>query len=52
MKHFFSSQENDRLNNLEVRIIPNYIIAPHVRENSSEFFYVVDGEGEFLDNEE
>ena len=52
MKHFFSSQENDRLNNLEVRIIPNFMIAPHVHENSSEFFYVVDGEGEFLDNEE
>ena len=52
MKHFFSSQENDSLNNLEVRIIPNFMIAPHVHENSSEFFYVVDGEGEFLDNEE
>ena len=52
MKHFFSSQENDRLNNLEVRIIPNFMITPHVHENSSEFFYVVDGEGEFLDNEE
>lgn len=30
MKHFFSSQENDRLNNLEVRIIPNFMITPHV----------------------
>lgn len=27
-KHFFSSQENDRLNNLEVRIIPNFMIEP------------------------
>lgn len=52
MKHFFSSQENDLLNNLEIRIIPDFMITPHVHENSSEFFYVVDGEGEFLDNEE
>lgn len=52
MKHFFSSKDNDRLNNLEVKIIPGYCIAPHIHENSSEFFYVVSGEGEFLDGEE
>ncbi|ADZ82038.1 cupin domain-containing protein [Cellulosilyticum lentocellum] len=52
MKHFFCSADNECLNNLEVRIIPGFMIAPHVHENSSEFFYAVEGIGEFLDGEE
>lgn len=52
MKHFFSSADNDRLNNLEVNIVPGYCINPHVHEESSEFFYVVSGQGEFLDDTE
>ena len=52
MKHFFGSADNECLNNLEVRIIPGYMIAPHIHENASEFFYAVEGTGEFLDGEE
>ena len=52
MKHFFCSEDNDRLNNVEVNIVPGYQIAPHVHEGSAEFFYVVGGTGEFLDGEE
>ena len=43
MKHLFSSADNDRLNNLEVRIVPGYMIEPHVHDNSSEFYYVAEG---------
>ena len=51
MKHFFSKSEtNERLNNLEVHIVPNFQIAPHTHDNAGEFFYVVDGCGEFLNN--
>lgn len=52
MKHLFGKEDNDRLNNLEVNIVPGYQIAPHTHEGSSEFFYVVRGEGEFLDDTE
>jgi mannose-6-phosphate isomerase-like protein (cupin superfamily) len=52
MKHFFSSEDNDRLNNVEVAIMPNFEISPHTHETSTEFFYVVQGEGEFLDKTE
>ena len=53
MKHFFSKDEtNERLNNLEVNIVPGFQIAPHTHDNAGEYFYVVDGEGEFLDNTE
>ena len=48
MKHFFSSKDNDRLNNLEVRIEPGCEIKPHIHDNSSEFYYVVSGNGMFL----
>ena len=48
MKHFFSSADNDRLNNLEVTIDPGCQISPHVHDNASEFYYVVEGAGEFL----
>ncbi|MDR3258968.1 MAG: cupin domain-containing protein [Fusobacteriaceae bacterium] len=51
-KHFFSSEDNDRLNNVEVVIMPNFEITPHIHETAIEFFYVVEGEGEFLDNTE
>ena len=53
MKHFFSKSEtNDRLNNFEVNIVPGFQIAPHTHDNAGEYFYVVDGSGEFLDNTE
>ncbi|MDR2110901.1 MAG: cupin domain-containing protein [Spirochaetaceae bacterium] len=53
MKHFFAKAETDeRLNNVEIHIVPGFQIAPHVHENAAEFFYVVSGEGEFLDNTE
>lgn len=50
MKHFFCKEDNDRLNNLEVNIVPGFQIAPHIHEDASEFFYVVSGHGEFLDD--
>jgi mannose-6-phosphate isomerase-like protein (cupin superfamily) len=50
MKHFFGKDETEgSLNNLEVRIIPGSCIAEHVHDNSGEFFYVINGHGEFLD---
>ena len=53
MKHFFSKSETDeRLNNCEVNIVPGFETAPHTHENAAEFFYVVEGTGEFLDNTE
>jgi len=52
MKHFFSKEDNGRLNNLEVNIVPGYQIAPHQHEDSDEFFYMVNGVGEFLDDTE
>ena len=52
LKHFFSKDDNDRLNNLEVCIVPGFQIAPHIHESSTEFFYVVSGQGEFLDDTE
>lgn len=50
MKHFFCKEDNDRLNNVEVNIVPGFQIAPHTHDDSTEFFYVVSGEGEFLDD--
>ncbi len=50
VKHFFSSADNDRLNNLEVKIQPGCQISPHIHDNSTEFYYVVSGTGEFLVN--
>ncbi|MCL1879044.1 MAG: cupin domain-containing protein [Actinomycetia bacterium] len=52
MKHFFCKEDNDRLNNVEIHIVPGYQIAPHSHDDSSEFFYVVSGCGEFLDDGE
>lgn len=52
MKHFFSSDDNDRLNNVEIKIEPGYQISYHVHEQASEFFYVVSGQGEFFVNRE
>ena len=52
IKPFFGKDDNDRLNNLEVYIVPGFQISPHIHENSTEFFYVVSGEGEFLDDTE
>jgi mannose-6-phosphate isomerase-like protein (cupin superfamily) len=52
LKHFYSNADNDRLNNLEVKIDPGFQIAPHIHENSTEFYYVVSGSGQFLNNGE
>ncbi|MDR0762806.1 MAG: cupin domain-containing protein [Campylobacteraceae bacterium] len=52
MKHFYGKDDNACLNNLEVNIVPGFQIAPHIHEESSEFFYVVSGNGEFLDDTE
>lgn len=52
IKHFFCKEDNDRLNNLEVNIVPGFQIAPHTHQDSTEFFYVVSGQGEFLDDKE
>ena len=52
IKHFFSKDDNDRLNNLEINIEPGFQIPPHTHDNSSEFFYAVSGQCEFLDDTE
>jgi len=52
MKHFFCNEDNDRLNNFELIINTGSQITPHIHENSTEFFYVVSGQGEFLDDTE
>jgi mannose-6-phosphate isomerase-like protein (cupin superfamily) len=52
LKHFFGKEDNDRLNNFEILIVPGFQIDPHTHDNTSEFFYVVSGEGEFLDDTE
>ncbi|MDR0549254.1 MAG: cupin domain-containing protein [Deltaproteobacteria bacterium] len=52
LKPFFNKADVDgRLNNLEIIVVPGYEIKPHNHPNSTEFFYVVSGEGEFKDNE-
>ena len=52
-KHFFTKSEtNECFNNMEVNFVPGFLTAPHIHDNSSEYFYVVDGSGEFLDNTE
>jgi len=52
LKHFFGKGDNDRLNNLEVLIVPGCQIAPHKHDAAGEYFYVVSGEGEFMDGDE
>jgi mannose-6-phosphate isomerase-like protein (cupin superfamily) len=52
LKHFYSNADNDRLNNLEVKIDPGFQISPHIHENSTEFYYVISGSGQFLNNGE
>ena len=52
IRHFFGKDDNDRLNNLEIFIVPGFQIPPHTHEGSTEFFYVVSGQGEFLDDTE
>jgi quercetin dioxygenase-like cupin family protein len=48
LKHFFNSEIDNRLNNLEVKIEPGFEISSHVHEEANEFFYVVKGSGMFL----
>ena len=48
LKHFYSSADNDRLSNVEVRIEPGCRIGPHIHEQTTEFYYLVEGEGDFL----
>jgi mannose-6-phosphate isomerase-like protein (cupin superfamily) len=53
IKHFFTKDEtNGSLNNLEINIVPGFQNTPHIHENADEYFYVVEGEGEYLDNTE
>ncbi len=52
LKHFFTKCENNRLNNLEVKIRKDSQIEPHVHESSNEFFYVVSGRGLAFFNKE
>lgn len=53
MKHFYGNDDTGgQLNNLEVNIIQGYQISPHTHVDAGEFFYVVSGSGEFLDNTE
>jgi mannose-6-phosphate isomerase-like protein (cupin superfamily) len=52
LKYFFGKDDNDRLNNIEIYIVPGFEISPHIHEDSTEFFYVVSGQGEFLDGTE
>ena len=52
LKHFFGKEDNDALNNMEVHIVPSFQVAPHTHEDSTEYFYVVDGDGEFGDGNE
>ena len=53
LKHLFTGSDTGGcLNNLEVNIVPGFQIAPHAHDDSSEFFYVVGGHGEFLDGTE
>jgi mannose-6-phosphate isomerase-like protein (cupin superfamily) len=48
LRHFFCSKDNDRLNNLEVTIVPGAQISQHIHDSSSEFYYVVRGAGEIF----
>ncbi|MDR0880155.1 MAG: cupin domain-containing protein [Clostridioides sp.] len=52
MKYLFGKEDNDRLSNVEIMIIPGFQISPHTHEDSTEFFYIVGGEGEYLDGDE
>jgi mannose-6-phosphate isomerase-like protein (cupin superfamily) len=53
LKHFFAKSDTEGcLNNLEVSIVPGFQITAHTHEGSNEFFYVVSGTGEFLDDTE
>jgi len=53
MRHFFGKDETDgRLNNVEISIMPGFGIAEHAHESAGEFFYVVSGQGAFLDQTE
>lgn len=51
MKHFFTSKDNDFLNNLEVIIKPDCEIGLHTHE-VYEFFYVARGKGMSFGNNE
>ncbi|MDR1394623.1 MAG: cupin domain-containing protein [Deltaproteobacteria bacterium] len=51
LKPFFCKDDTDGLiNNAEITIIPGFEILPHSHPNSTEFFYVVSGEGEIKDD--
>lgn len=53
MKHFYAQADTgERLNNVEVHIVPGFQIAPHTHDEAGEFFYIVSGAGEFLDESE
>ncbi|MDR1835717.1 MAG: cupin domain-containing protein [Fusobacteriaceae bacterium] len=52
VKHFYNGEDTGRLNDFEITIVPGFEIKTHKHENTAEFFYVVSGKGEFLDETE
>ncbi|MDR0596002.1 MAG: cupin domain-containing protein [Clostridiales Family XIII bacterium] len=53
MRHFFSKSETGGgFNNVEILVVPGFEISPHTHGDAVEYFYIVDGAGEFLDDTE
>ncbi len=52
MKILFTSKQNDRLTNGEIKINPDSQVSLHTHDNTSEFYYIVEGVGEFHINGE
>ncbi len=50
VKHISSTVDKDLFNSIEVRIEPGCKISPHIHDTYSEFYYALNGEGEFLNN--
>ncbi|MDR3203444.1 MAG: cupin domain-containing protein [Deltaproteobacteria bacterium] len=51
LKPFFGKDDTGgRVNNLEIIIVPGYEILPHSHAHSTEYFYVVSGEGDYLED--
>lgn len=50
VRHMFTSEHNDRLNNVLVKVDPGFQIAPHTHD-VMETMYVISGSGLFLADE-
>ncbi len=48
IKHFFTSNDSNLLSNMEVRVEPGQEIKLHKHEFSTEFFYIISGNGKFF----